>query len=171
MQSYSQDTYAKRGNVKEFWKHFLGNKKENDPTHMQGGTQRIISFFSLSYHNIYVLVPIPWHTPYFKWISTILLLSQYLSFTCPFLYFMCGSQWEEVELVYYFSFTHNIYLFIYLWFIHHMNIEYWILNRNTYIHTPGNLGSFPSEPFCPSLLVPYTPLDSHGICGSVSTPS
>jgi len=45
VQSYSQDTYAKRGNVKEFWKHFLGNKKENDQTHMQGGHRELSPSF------------------------------------------------------------------------------------------------------------------------------
>jgi len=43
-----------------------------------------------------------------------------------------------------------------------MNIEY-------RIHL-AIWGLSPSEPFCPSLLFPYTTLDSHGISGFLSTP-
>jgi len=47
VQSYSQDTYAKRGNVKVFWKHFLGNKKKMTEHICRGGTQNYLHLFPI----------------------------------------------------------------------------------------------------------------------------
>jgi len=47
--------------------------------------------------------------------------------SCPLLWFMCGSQWEELELVYYLSFMSHIVIYLFIIRVGlSMNIEYWI---------------------------------------------
>ena len=113
--------------------------KKKMTKHICKGTERELSacFPYLSTITIYALVPILWHPsefpPYFCYPNI------WASYTLVLFCDSCAvpSEWN-------YSQTSHI-LFIYK--------VYYLLSMNTYTWQSG---VFPSEPFCPSLLVPYS---------------